>query len=188
MFVDGEVMSESMKAKVYVIRVRGDNPKLSTALKLVRHGLAIKVSPEEVPRGAVVLDPTSRVVLASVDRESVLKSGLVVIDSSWNRGVDDIIAVVKRVRRCRRRVLPLLRAGNPINYAVFTKLSSAEAIAAALYIVGLKDQALEVLSKFKWGRTFLNLNEEILEEYSNALTREEVSRIQEKYLRKYGLI
>ncbi len=180
-------MSESMKARVCVIRVWGDNPKLSTALKLVRHGLAIKVSPEEVPRGAVILDPTSRTVLAPVDRGSVLKSGLVVIDSSWNRGVDDITAVVRRLGGCRRRILPLLRAGNPVNYAVFTKLSSAEAIAAALYIIGLKKQALEVLSKFKWGKTFLNLNKEMLEEYSNTFTREEVLRIQEKYLRKYGL-
>lgn len=187
MFVDGGVMSESMKVRVYVIRVWGDNPKLSTALKLVRHGLAVKASPEGVPRGAVVLDPTSRVVLAPIDREPILKSGLVVIDSSWNRGVDDITAVVRRLRGCRRRVLPLLRAGNPINYAVFTKLSSAEAVAAALYIVGLRDQALEILSKFKWGKTFLNLNKEILEEYSDASTREEVLRIQEKYLRKYGL-
>ncbi len=187
MFVDGEAMSESTKVRVYVIRVWGDNPKLSTALKLVRHGLAVKASPKEVPRGAVVLDPTSHIVLAPVDREHVLKSGLVVIDSSWNRGIDDITAVVRRLRGCRRRVLPLLKAGNPINYAIFTKLSSAEAIAAALYIVGLRDQALETLSKFKWGETFLKLNKEMLEEYSNTSTREEVLRIQEKYLRKYGL-
>ncbi len=177
-----------MKVMVYVIRVWGDNPKLSTALKLVRHGLAIRASPEGIPRGAVVLDPSSRVVLAPPDREPILKSGLVVIDSSWNRGINDITAVVRRLRGCRRRVLPLLRAGNPVNYAVFTKLSSAEAVAAALYIVGLKDQALETLSKFKWGKTFLNLNKDMLEEYSNTLTREEVLRIQEKYLRKYGLV
>jgi len=182
-----EEMSSSMRVRVYVIRVWGDNPKLSTALKLVRHGLAIRISPEDVPRGAIVLDPTSHVVLAPRDREYILKSGLVVIDSSWNRGVNDIVSVIRKLRECRRRILPLLRAGNPINYAVFTRLSSAEAIAAALYITGFKEQALEIINKFKWGRTFLSLNIDVLEEYSNASTREEIIKIQEKYLRKYGL-
>ena len=180
-------MCKSMKARIYVVRMRGDNPKLSTALKLVRHGLAVRASPENIPRGAVVLDPTSHVMLSPLDRVFVLRSGLVVIDSSWNRGIDDIVKAVKRIRGCKRRILPLLRAGNPINYAVFTKLSSAEAIAAALYITGLKDQAMEVLRKFKWGETFLRLNYEMLEEYSSVLTYDEMLKVQEKYLRKYGL-
>ncbi len=173
-----------LTVNIYVIRLEGDDPKKSTALKLVRFGLAEKVSgPRDLPRGVVVLNPAASKVLTPLDRDFILKYGLVVIDASWNKGVDPIIKVCRRIRG-HHRVLPMLFAGNPINYAVPTKLSSAEAIAAALYIVGLKTEALRVLSKFKWGATFLNLNKELLEKYSKTSTVEEVLTIQGKVLEK----
>ncbi len=176
-----------MQVQLYVIRVGGDDPRKSTALKLVRLGLAVKVPPWRVPRGAVVLNPLARTVLAPEDRVLVGNHGLAVIDSSWNDGTEPIEATARRLRGRAHRVLPLLKAGNPINYAKPTLLSSAEALAAALYITGFKEDAVRVMSKFKWGETFLSLNRDLLDTYAGASSRDEVLRIQNALLRKYGI-
>ncbi len=173
-----------MFPRIYVVRLRGDNPKMSTALKLVRLGLALRASLRDVPRGSLILDPTAMEVLAPVDRMHIALRGLTVIDASWNRGVEEV-AKASRGLRGFRRVLPALKAGNPVNYATLTKLSSAEAVAAALYITGFRSSALKVLSKFKWGTTFLELNREVLEEYSRASSREEILSIQDKFLSRF---
>ncbi len=173
-----------LTVNIYVLRLEGDDPKKSTALKLVRFGLAKRVSgPRDVPKGVVVLNPAADKVLTPLDRGPILKHGLVVVDASWNRGIEPIVKVCRRIRG-HQRVLPLLFAGNPVNYAVPTKLSSAEAVAAALYITGFKDDALKVLNLFKWGHAFIELNEELLEEYSKAPSAEDVINIQSKVLEK----
>ena len=66
------------------------------------------------------------------------------------------------------RRLPALLAGNPTNYAVRGKLSTAEALAAALFITHFTTEAERILSLFKWGPTFLALNREPLEAYAEA--------------------
>ncbi len=78
--------------------------------------------------------------------------------------------------------LPFLVAANPTNYGKPCKLSTAEAIAATFYIVGLKDNAVEIMSQFKWGPHFLELNRELLEEYSSAKTSAEVVKIQNRFI------
>ena len=170
--------------RIYVIRLRGDNPKLSTALKLVRLGLAVKVSPKALPHRTLVLDPTAKEVLKPAERIYLVNAGLTVIDASWNKGVDEITSLALRLKGVRR-VLPPLKAGNPINYGILTKLSSAEAIAAALMITGYWELGELVMSKFKWGHTFLELNKDLLRRYSKAVTKEETLKIQEEVLRKY---
>jgi pre-rRNA-processing protein TSR3 len=61
-------------------------------------------------------------------------------------------------------------------------LSSVEALAASLYILGEKKQAEEILSKFTWGMNFIDLNREPLERYSQARTSAEVVEIQSEYV------
>jgi pre-rRNA-processing protein TSR3 len=61
-------------------------------------------------------------------------------------------------------------------------LSSVEALAAALYIVGEKEQAAGVLAKIGWGIRFLEVNREPLELYAAAGDSAEVIKIQELYL------
>ena len=172
-----------LKVRLYVLRVEGDDPKKSTALKLVRLGLAKKVRLNDVPPKAIVLDPFSNYILSPLDRPYIERYGLVVVDTSWNKPIHELKAIFSRVRGVHR-VLPLLFAGNPINYAVPTKLSSVEALAAALYITGFKGEAKLLLSKFKWGHTFLELNMELLEGYSSASNVNDVLRIQDGVLRK----
>lgn len=67
--------------------------------------------------------------------------------------------------------MPYLVAANPVNYgkraqapcrrsltlAAF-KLTCVEAVAAALYIVGLGHIAEQLLSKFGWGHSFWEMN------------------------------
>jgi len=88
-----------------------------------------------------------------------------------------------KVRSWRiRRALPFLIAANPVNFGKPCVLSSVEALAAALYIIGEKDKAIELLSKVSWGIRFLEVNKEPLDMYTNAKDSSEVIKIQELYI------
>ena len=90
--------------------------------------------------------------------------------------------MLPRQVRGTSRCLPILVAGNPVNYGKPTKLSTVEALAAALYIIGYKADAAKLLSIFKWGHTFLDLNHERLEVYSTAKNSTEVVAFQKNAL------
>ncbi len=100
------------------------------------------------------------------------------MDLSWR----NIEAFPKPGKGTIPRALPYLLAANPVNWGKPMKLSSAEAVAAALYIVGLKDQAMAVLSRFSFGEQFLILNKEPLQRYSEASSSAEVVAIQADYI------
>ena len=78
--------------------------------------------------------------------------------------------------------MPFLVAANPVNFGKPFKLSTVEALAAALVILGLPWQAEAILSKFSWGHVFLDLNREPLAEYASAKDSAEVVKIQAGYL------
>ncbi|MDK2464175.1 MAG: DUF367 family protein [Candidatus Korarchaeota archaeon] len=159
--------------RLFVVRLEHDDPRKATGIRLIRRGLAVRT--RRPPRGAVVLDPTSHVYLSPADRESAESRGLVAVDASWRR-IDEV-----RWPRGRRRVLPLLVAANPINYGRPFRLSTAEALAAALFILGRRDQAERVLAEFKWGPEFIRINEDWLEAYSEAEGPEEVEKLSERF-------
>lgn len=156
---------------LYVYMAGQCDPKKCTGRKLVRLGLATAV--RKIPRGSLVLNPLSKKALSPEDKK-VARNGIVALDFSWER-VDGI-----RIRG--GRALPYLIACNPVNYGKPFTLSSAEALAAALYIVGEREQASLVMSKFKWGPGFLEMNRELLERYSNASSSMEVIEIQGEYM------
>ncbi|MCS7099104.1 MAG: DUF367 family protein [Sulfolobales archaeon] len=175
-----------MRVSVYVLRYGSDDPRRSTALKLVRKGLAARARLSDLPRCCVLLTVFSDRVFSPEDRVLVEKCGIAVVDSSWRSDLD-VIEAISRSWRGPKRVLPALVAGNPVNYGAVSLLSSAEAIAAALYISGLAEEAARVLSQFKWGRTFLELNRELLESYRRARSVEDVLKIQREFLESRGM-
>ncbi len=150
--------------RVIVLRLHQDDPKKATGSKLLRLGLAERYRPS---RGTslVVLNPKSKLMLSP--RDGLVARGLVAVDASWRR--------IKEVRwpRGRQRRLPFLVAANPINYGLPERLSTVEALAAALYIMGYRERALRMLEPFKWGPEFIHLNLERLEAYSREDIGEE---------------
>jgi pre-rRNA-processing protein TSR3 len=79
------------------------------------------------------------------------------------------------------RRLPTLLAANPVNYAKPHKLSSLEALAASLHIMGFKEKATQLLSIFKWGPTFLTLNEQPLDAYASAVDETALAKAESEF-------
>jgi len=163
--------------RIFVISYGEDDPRKCTAEKLIRLGIARRV--RKPPKGSIVLNPFAKKVILPRDRSDVMKYGITVIDVSWKKGVEKLKS---RVFMANARVLPLLIAANPVNYGKPFRLSSAEAVAAALYITGFRGHAFEILSKFKWGHSFLQINADLLEKYSRAESSEDVEKIVCSYL------
>jgi pre-rRNA-processing protein TSR3 len=126
----------------------------------------------------LVLNPFSEIAFSPADRVRVLEAGLVALDCSWEHAEKVLSHHVRGTSRC----LPVLLAGNPTNFAKATKLSTAEALAGALYIAGFKDESHKVLSIFTWGHTFFELNAVLLDEYAAAKDSSEIVRVMQSKL------
>lgn len=174
----------SLVPSVFALEMRQDDPRKCTSAKMIRLGLARRLFGHHIPRGSIVLDPTASHYLMEPDKDSALAQGLVVVDCSWVKA-ESVFNVVARSsnfgRHDGRRKLPLLLAGNPTNYAMAGKLSSLEAVAAALFIMGFKEAAKKFLSIYKWGETFLSLNLSALEDYSKVHDEQGVKKVELEY-------
>jgi pre-rRNA-processing protein TSR3 len=167
-----------MKLNLYVYHARQCAPRACTALKLGRFRLTkLFYTPKGIPRDSILLNPLADTVLSRKDAR-YLPYGLGTLDCSWKR-VEALFGGVRS--RVRPRILPFLVAANPVNYGRPGKLTTVEALAAALTILGHRSEAEEILSKFKWGPTFLELNREPLARYAEADDEEEVLEIQREY-------
>lgn len=155
------------------------DPKKCTALKLKRLGLVRVIRKiEALPLKAVHLTPLAETAFSPADRERVATHGLTAVDCSWKHA--DV--TLGLCRRGTIRCLPYLVAANPTNYGKPTKLSTAEAVAAALYITGYQKHASQVLSKFKWGLGFIQLNRVPLDAYANTESSSEVVELQRQFM------
>jgi pre-rRNA-processing protein TSR3 len=157
------------------------DPRKCTGLRLKRRGFArIVTKIRFLPKQALVLDPFAEIAFSPLDRERVATSGLVALDCSWEHAKKVIKGHVKGTSRC----LPILIAGNPVNFGKLTKLTTAEAIAAALYIAGFKMESKQILGIFTWGHTFFELNEFLLDNYANAKDSAEIVAMQTRLLKE----
>jgi len=152
------------------------DPKKCTVKKLQKFGMINVVNKiTHVPKTTLLLDPTAEYVISPLDRKWV--TSITALDCSW------IVLDTTNLNPWKnRRALPYLVAANPVNFGKPFTLTSVEAIAAALVILGEREQAENILKKFNWGLNFLKLNEEPLEEYANAKNSEEVLKIQSEYI------
>ena len=175
METDPKAQKIALPVRISIYHAAQDDPKKNTALRLKRRGLArIVTKTRYLPKRAIVLNPFGEIAFSPADRERIAQFGLAALDCSWEQAQKVLGGHVKGTSRC----LPILVAGNPVNYGKLTKLTTAEAIAAALYIAGFKKESEELLSIFTWGHTFLELNNDYLEKYSQAKDSEDVVKVQ----------
>jgi pre-rRNA-processing protein TSR3 len=161
--------------QLYAYRDNTCDPRKCSVMKMKRFGLVrILTRISDIPKNTLLLDPTAEQALSPLDKRV---PSITVLDCSWK--VLDV-SVVKASRK--RRALPFLLAANPLHYGRPFQLSSIEAFAAALYILGEQEQAGKILSLYTWGGRFLELNAEPLSLYAEAKNSSEIVAIQSEYL------
>ena len=158
------------------VRYEGDDdPEKCTARKLERFELAeLHPSSRTVPYG-IVLNPHAEQALSPADQ--TVGDVVVALDCSWETAGEAMFRLDGP-----HRALPFLVAANPVNYGTAFQLTTVEALAAALVILGERDRAETILSKFTWGETFLDLNEEPLRRYADCTDSAAVVEVQNEYL------
>ena len=156
-----------------VLMLKQDDPRKCSAAKLVKFGLAKPVT--RTASRTLILNPFSKKTLLKSDKKFV--NSITGIDCSWNL----ITSAFKKPFTGISRKLPPLLAGNPINYSKLNKLSTVEALAGAVYILGETDLTHNLLQKFKWGNTFFELNKNLLQDYSKAQAEAEILEICHEY-------
>ena len=155
--------SKTNDLRIYALHLNQDDPKKNTILRLSKFNL-VKLGKKlsQFPKNAIILDPFSNNTINFQDRNFLKKSGIIVIDCSWAQ-----IDLVFNQKFKMGRKLPHLLAANSVNYGKWDKLSSAEALAAALFITGFKNEAKNLLSKFSWGKSFWEINKDFLKKGLN---------------------
>ncbi|MCL2134000.1 MAG: DUF367 family protein [Candidatus Bathyarchaeota archaeon] len=170
-----DTLNKMCTVRVSVYHAAQDDPKKNTALRLSRRGFVRIVKKIRfLPKRAIVLNPFSTIAFSPADRDRLENFGLAALDCSWEQAQKVLGEHVRGTSRC----LPILIASNPVNFGKLTKLTTAEAISAALYIAGFKTTAEEVLEIFSWGHTFFELNQRFLDQYITAKNSADIIEIQ----------
>jgi len=153
--------------------LKQDDPKKCSAAKLVKFGLAKPVT--RTASRTLILNPFSKKTLLKSDKKFV--NSITGIDCSWKL----VTSAFKKPFAGISRKLPPLLAGNPMIYSKLNKLSTVEALAGAVYILGEPELTHTLLKKFKWGDTFFALNKNLLQDYSKAQSESEILEICHEY-------
>ncbi len=159
--------------KIQVVMLKQDDPKKCSAAKLVKFGLAKNV--RKTSGKTLILDPFAKKSITKNDKKLV--DSITGIDCSWTLADQTFTTNFSGIHR----KLPPLFAGNPVNYSKLNKLTTVEAISAALFILGNKELSLQLLDKFKWGHTFFELNQNLLEDYSKLDSEDQIPSILNEY-------
>lgn len=155
------------------------DPKKCSGRKLARCGMIKTIKIKQKFPG-LVLTPTGQRCVSPSDRDTIKEKGIAVVDFSWAK-IDE--TPLSQLKVGHARLLPFLIAANPINYGKPCQLNCVEALAAAMYITGFKKTAKEYLSKFSWGHSFLELNDELLDSYSECKNSSEVIAVQQEFIK-----
>lgn len=159
-----------------IYRIPQCNPKRCTALKMKRFGLAKVMS--RMSGIGILLNPYAKRILSKDDLEYGKKHGIVCLDCSW----ENAEKIFSGTKTERQRRLPFLLAANPVNYAKPFKLTTLEAFATSLYILGFQKDAEKILGIYSWGEGFLKLNKELLDDYEKAKNSEKIMEIEKEFL------
>jgi len=153
-----------------------DDPEKCTARKLARFDLVDLHRSDRATPSGLVLDPHAERALSPADRGA---DALVALDCSWTSADETAFSL-----RGTHRALPYLVAANPVNFGRPLRLTTVEALAAALVVLGDRPGAERLLSKFTWGETFLELNGEPLRRYADCADSGEVVAVQREYVER----
>jgi len=168
------------KINLFVYHANDDDPKKCSAKKLQRFGHAeLYHKIHRLPKQLILLNPYAKKSLSPTDKEKSENQGILAIDCSWVHAEE---VFQKLSSHHMSRSLPFVIAVNPVNYGKVLKLSTLEAFAAALYIIGHQQQAETILQIYKWGPHFLQMNHEPLEEYRQARDSSEIIQIMKQYI------
>jgi len=166
--------------KLIAYHANEDDPKKCSAKKLHKFGfIKLETNIRKTPKDTVLLNPFAEKSLSKEDLEIVEKNGILAVDCSWKNAENNFEYLDKRNHS---RAIPFVVAANPVNFGKPFKLTTLEAFAASLYILGEKGHAKEILNLYKWGPHFLELNKEPLNDYSQAKNSKEIIEIMEQYL------
>jgi len=166
--------------KLYVYHANEDDPKKCSAKKLAKFGFVkLETNIRKTPKDTILLNPFAEKSVSIEDLKLASKNGILALDCSWKNAEKSFDYLDKRNHS---RAIPFVVAVNPVNYGKPFKLTTLEAFAATLYILGEIKKAEEILNLYKWGPSFLILNKEPLEEYRKAKSSEEVVKIMMAYL------
>jgi len=171
---------KGLSVRVHAVWLAQDDPKKNTAVLASKRGnLTLHKSLREVPRKGIILEPLCGKVFGPEDHALLLeqRGSLVGLDCSWAH-IESSVDQVMRRTRLKPRMLPMLLAANPVNWGKPGRLTTAEALAACLFMMGEDVQAREVLGAFRWGPRFFELNKEPLDAYAKAATSEELVNLQ----------
>lgn len=164
---------------VHAIWLAQDDPKKNTAVLASKRGdMRLHKKIQTVPKRGIILEPLCGKVFGPEDHGILINGGsLVGLDCSWAH-IEESVEQVMRKTRLKPRMLPLLLAANPVNWGKPGRLSTAEALATVLYLIGEQDQARQVLGAFRWGERFFELNQEPLDAYAQATSSQELVELQ----------
>ncbi len=152
-----------MSLEIRIICFDQDDPKKCTAKRLERFGLSQNYNKfRDLPPRGIVLDPFAEKVLDKSDSILAEVGGLVGVDCSWNMALETFSKL--RLMGLEPRKLPNIIPANPINSGKAGKLTTAEALAGALMLCDKSEQAEKLMSVFKWGPAFLELNNSVWKE------------------------
>ena len=166
-----------MRVKIYAILLREDDPLKNTAIKMIRAGLVEETRKRLLKSKILVLNPYSKDYLGPWYRDIAVNYGILVVDASWHR----LTPLVFRDLKGIHVKLPPLLPGNPINYGKPCILSSIEAVAASLHILGFTSEYWAFLGLYKWMKTFHELNKELLKAYSSVNSLSELLQVIREY-------
>ncbi|KAJ3175883.1 ribosome biogenesis protein tsr3 [Geranomyces variabilis] len=176
---DSDVNSPALPVPLAMWDFDHCDPKRCSGRKLARLNMIKTLRVGGTKFKGIVLSPKGAMSVSPADRSIVESGGACVVDCSWAR-VEEV--PFDKIRSPHERLLPYLVAANPVNYGKPFKLNCVEALAACFFIVGLEEYGHILLSKFKWGHAFWDINESLFKRYQRCTSSIEVVAAQNAYI------
>lgn len=150
---------------------------MCTGMRLNKYGLMKELKINSKYQG-ILLTPTGKKIVSKEDYNIIKEKGICVIDCSWAKFND----LHLNLNKIETRLLPHMVAVNPVNYGKAYKLSCVEAVSATLFLAGMYKEADFLLSHFKWGKSFLIVNEDVFSLYKECKNGQELKKAETDYI------